>query len=250
MILIYKDSHFEIFRIKKLSQADAIITISQFSKEEIIELLGIDSGKIHVTPLGVDRAFTPGRKKINTLPNEYILFLGNLEPRKNPVTLLNAYRSLPPKIRKRFPLVIAGASGWHIKELKRVLQLFSRNEEPILTGYVPQKNLPDLYRGATLFVYPSLYEGFGLPVLEAMASGIPVITSDSTSLPEVTGDAGVLVNSWDMNHLKEAIIELLRDEKTRQELAGKGIARAKHFSWNRCARQTLSVYENILDKRE
>jgi len=242
--------YFEKFCLKKLSQADAIITISEFSKKEIIELLGVAPTKIHVTPLGVSRSFTPGKTQMASLPKKYVLFLGNLEPRKNLVTLLNAYRSLPQKLRERFPLVIAGASGWHTKELKRGLQLFSRNEKPILTGYIPQKNLPDLYRGASLFVYPSLYEGFGLPVLEAMASGVPIITSDSTSLPEVVGDAGVFVNPYDVDHLKDTMMELLKDDKARRELAEKGVARAKLFSWDKCARETLSVYEKILGKSE
>jgi glycosyltransferase involved in cell wall biosynthesis len=240
--------HFEKFCLKKLSQVEAIITISEFSRREILNLLNIDPTKIHVTPLGIDQSFHPGRDRFEGLPDQYILFLGNLEPRKNLPRLITAYQSLSRNLRERFPLVIAGAPGWHTHELKKALRLFQKGERPILTGYVSQGVLPDLYRGASLFVYPSLYEGFGLPVLEAMASGVPIITSDSTSLPEVVGDAGVLVNPCDVDHLKEAMMELLKNEKGRQEMAEKGIARAKLFSWEKCARQTLSVYEEVLRK--
>jgi alpha-1,3-rhamnosyl/mannosyltransferase len=242
--------YLERYFLKRISNVDAVITISEFSKKEITSLLGIRPDKIYVTPLGADRTFSPGKKEVKGLPNEYILSLGNLEPRKNLVTLLDAYRSLPKKLRERFPLVIAGASGWHTEALKKALQLFPGREKPILTGYVPKKLLPDLYRGASLFVYPSLYEGFGLPVIEAMACGVPVLASNAASLPEVVGDAGVLVGPRDVNHLKEAMKELLEDEKARRALAEKGIARAKLFSWDKCARQTLSVYERSLGMRE
>jgi alpha-1,3-rhamnosyl/mannosyltransferase len=241
--------HLEKFCLKKLSQVEAIITISEFSRNEILNLLNIDRTQIYVTPLGVDQSFHPGRDRLEGLPKQYILFLGNLEPRKNLPRLITAYQSLPQPLRKRYPLVIAGASGWHTHELKKALRLFQKGEEPILTGYVSQGVLPDLYRGASLFVYPSLYEGFGLPVLEAMACGVPVITSDSTSLPEVVGDVGVLVNPYDVDHLKEAIRQVLEDEKKRQEMIEKGIVRAKLFSWDKCARQTLAVYEKVLNKR-
>lgn len=240
--------HFEKFCLKKISQVEAIITISEFSRKEILNLLNIDPTQIHVTPLGVDQSFHPGKDRLEGLPNQYILFLGNLEFRKNLPRLITAYQSLPQPLRKRYSLVIAGVSGSHTHELKKALRLFQKGERPILTGYVSQGLLPDLYKGASLFVYPSLYEGFGLPVLEAMASGVPVITSDSTSLPEVVGDAGVLVNPNDVNHLKEAMMELLEDEKKRKEMIDKGIARAKLFSWDKCARQTLSVYEKVLSK--
>jgi len=241
--------YLEKYCLKRLCDIEAIITVSEFSKKEIMNLLNIDGTKIHVTPLGIDQSFHPGRDRFEGLPDQYILFLGNLEPRKNLPSLINAYQSLPQPLRRRYPLVIAGASGWHTHELKKALRLFQKGERPILTGYISQGLLPDLYRGALLFVYPSFYEGFGLPVLEAMASGVPVITSGSTSLPEVVGDAGILLNPCDPDHLKEAMMELLEDEKKRREMAEKGIARAKLFSWGKCARQTLSVYEKVLNKR-
>ena len=241
--------YFGKYCLKQLSRAEAIITISEFSKKEIMNLLNVDPAKIYVTPLGVDQSFSPGKKRMQGLPDQYILFLGNLEPRKNLPRLIAAHRSLPQLLRKRYPLVIAGAKGWDTKEVKKNLAFFQSDEKPIFTGYIPQGLLPDLYRGASLFVYPSLYEGFGLPALEAMASGVPVIASSSTSLPEVVGDAGILVNPYDVDHLKEAMMELLEDEKKRGEMVKKGIARASLFSWEKCAQETLSVYEEVLSKR-
>lgn len=240
--------YFGKYCLQQLTKVDAIITISEFIKKEIISLLGINPAKIYVTPLGVDHSFTPGGKVMKELPNKYILFLGNLEPRKNLLTLLNAYRSIPGNLRDRYPLVIAGASGWHTKELKKTLRLFQSDEKPILTGYVPQKLLPSLYRGASLFVYPSFYEGFGLPIIEAMASGVPVITSNISSFPEVVGDAGLLVNPYDADELKEAMIKVLEDPKIRKELSEKGMERAKLFSWEKCASGTLTVYQKVLDE--
>jgi alpha-1,3-rhamnosyl/mannosyltransferase len=238
--------HFERYCLKQLSRVEAIITISEFSKKEIVSLLGTSPAKIHVTYLGVDKRFVPGGKGMEGLPKEYVLFLGNLEPRKNLVTLLQAYQSLPGNLRKRYPLVIAGASGWHTQELKKALHLIQDQEKPILMGYVPQKLLPDLYGGASLFVYPSLYEGFGLPALEAMACGVPVVASNTTSLPEVVGEAGIPTNPYDPDELRDAMGKLLENPDIRKEMSEKGLDRAKKFSWNRCALETVSVYEKVL----
>jgi alpha-1,3-rhamnosyl/mannosyltransferase len=242
--------YFERYCIKQLPKVDAIITISEFSKKEIIDLLGIPSEKIFMTPLGVRQDCTPLVKQMEKLPQEYILFLGNLEPRKNLATLLEAYRSLPKKLKDRHPLVIAGASGWETHELKKALHLFKMEESPILPGYIPQKFLPNLYRGASVFVYPSFYEGFGLPVIEAMACGIPVIASKTSSFPEIVDGAGILINPYDPNELKEAIMQALEDSQIRRELSEKGLKRAKLFSWKKCASETLTIYEKILGVRK
>ena len=241
--------YFEKYCLKKLSQVDAIITISEFSKKEIIELLGIDAKKIYVTYPGVDRKFMPEGERMKGLPNKYILFVGTLEPRKNLPTLLNAYRSLPKDLQEKYPLVISGAFGWYTDEFKKALRLLKGREKPILTGYVNQDDLPGLYRGASLFVYPSYYEGFGLPVIEAMASGVPVVTSNTTSLPEVVGETGLLVSPYDADALREAMIELIENEGLKRELLEKGITRAKQFSWKKCASETIEVYEKVLSTR-
>jgi alpha-1,3-rhamnosyl/mannosyltransferase len=238
--------YFERYCLKKLPQVDAIITISEFSKKEIIDLLGLPPDKITVTLLGVDRIFTPGRQRVPGLPERYILSLGNLEPRKNLPALINAYASLPGALQERYPLVIAGAKAWHHHELNRTLSSLEQKGKIILTGYIPQELLPPLYRNASLFVYPSLYEGFGLPVLEAMASGVPVITSNTTSLPEVVADAGLLVNPLSIDALREGMSRLLADDTLRKDISGKGLERARLFSWEKCSRETLGVYEKVL----
>jgi glycosyltransferase involved in cell wall biosynthesis len=238
--------HLEKYCLKQLSKANAIITISEFSKKEIIHLLNIDPTKIHITYPGVNSDFSPEGKRMERLPDRYILFLGNLEPRKNLPVLLTAYQSLPRNLRDRNSLVLAGTRAWQTNKLEKKIHLLQKDEKIILTGYVPQAMLPNLYRGASLFVYPSFYEGFGLPVLEAMASGVPVITSKTTSLPEVVGDAGVLVNPYDADELKEAMIKVLEDPKIRREMSEKGPERAKLFSWEKCAKETIEVYKKVL----
>jgi len=238
--------YFERYCLKKLPQADAILTISEFSKREIMGLLNLPPDKITVTLLGVDRIFTPGRQRVPGLPERYILSLGNLEPRKNLPVLVHAYASLPGDLQERYPLVIAGAKAWHHHELNSTLSSLERKGKIILTGYIPQGVLPNLYKNASLFVYPSLYEGFGLPVLEAMASGVPVITSNTTSLPEVVGDAGLLVDPQNVDALREGISRLLVDDTLRRDISGKGLERARLFSWEKCSRETLAVYERVI----
>ena len=241
--------YFEKYCLKKVSQMEAVITISAFSKDEMLNLLNVDRAKIYVTPLGVGRSFMPNGKRMQGLPDQYILFLGNLEPRKNLQSLLTAYRSLPRNLRDRYPLVIAGAKAWPTNKLGKAFCSPQKDEKIVFTGYVPQVLLPDLYRGASLFVYPSLYEGFGLPVIEAMACGVPVLASNTTSLPEVVGDAGMLVNPYNVDELREGMIKLLEDEKMRIEMSDRGLERAKLFSWEKCAKETLAVYEKVLGER-
>ena len=238
--------YFEKYCLKRLPQIDAIITISEFSKKEIINLLNISSDKIYVTPLGVDRAFTPGNQRMPGIPERYILSLGNIEPRKNLPVLVTAYTSLPRNLRERYPLVIAGAKGWHNNGLNKTLHSLQKKESIILTGYIPQELLPHLYRNASLFVYPSLYEGFGLPVIEAMACGVPVLASNTTSLPEVVGKAGLLVDPNNVDDVREGMLRLLTDKKIRDEMSEKGLERARLFSWEKCSRETLAVYERVL----
>ena len=238
--------YFKKYFFKQLPQAQAIITVSEFSKNEILDLLDIKSERVYVTALGVDRSFNPGKSQLKGFSPQYVLFLGNLEPRKNLKTLLAAYQSLPREIQNRNPLVIAGAEAWGTRDVKRGCRNFDETGKVILTGYFPQKSLPDLYRGASLFVYPSFYEGFGLPVLEAMASGVPVIASNAASLPEVVGDAGIVVNPYDADELREAMVRILDSETMRKELMEKGLARAEHFSWEKCAKETLAIYKKVL----
>ena len=176
--------------------------------------------------------------------NSYILFVGTIEPRKNVVRLIEAYSKLPEDITNQYNLVIAGQRGLgfedvflEISNLK--LEIKSRVK---LLNYVPEEKLPILYKRASLFVYPSLYEGFGLPVLEAMASGVPVVTSNISSMPEVVGEAGLLVNPYSVAEITDAIMEIVRDNAKASQISIAGMRRAAKFNWEDAAKRMLAVY--------
>jgi alpha-1,3-rhamnosyl/mannosyltransferase len=177
---------------------------------------------------------------------QYILSVGTLEPRKNLTTAIKAYARLPETIRQDMPFVIAGMKGWRTDGLdKEVAALIEKGQIRRL-GYVPDEALPALYSGARAFVYPSLYEGFGLPPLEAMACGTPVIVSNRSSLPEVVGDAGLKVEALDVDGLAGAMNQVIEDDVLRASLRQRGMERAKGFSWRRCAEETLAVYRKVV----
>ena len=232
-------------------RAERIIAISYASKRDVIRLLGIPAESIAVTHLGVDLAvFTPAAAEAQPgdlaarygVHRPYLLYVGKLEPRKNLPALIEAFAS----IASGFPnhqLVIAGNPGWDNQAMWEAVARVSLSERIRLTGFVAEADLPALYAGADLFVYPSSYEGFGFPVLEAMACGTPVITSNVSSLPEVAGDAGLLVNPLDVGELAEAMRRVLTEEGLRQEMRSLGLERAQQFTWEGAARCTLQVYE-------
>jgi alpha-1,3-rhamnosyl/mannosyltransferase len=161
--------------------------------------------------------------------------------------VVNAFSRLPALLRKNFPLVLVGMKGLQANSLTKQILKMVQNHEVIIPGYVAQDDLPKIYSGGRLFVYPSIYEGFGLPPLEAMACGIPVLTSNSSSLPEVTGDAGILIDPQDVEGWSKWINALLEDNNMGEKYRQLGIQRAQLFSWERCAQQTLSAYERALD---
>jgi alpha-1,3-rhamnosyl/mannosyltransferase len=176
----------------------------------------------------------------------YLLAVSTLEPRKNLSAVLAAFAQLPQKTRQQYPLVIVGMRGWGEGLVSAGLRQMIANGEVRLTGYVPQADLPILYAGARLFVYPSLYEGFGLPPLEAMACGVPVIVSDRASLPEVVGNAGIMVDPLDDRHLAQRMLELIEDDARHRSLSLAGRQRAQKFGWRHCAEQTMAVYAKVL----
>lgn len=241
--------HHKLLLPSILKRADAVITDSYNSKQDIIRYYGIAEEKIKVIHLGVDEAYRPVSEKskfIDTIGGPYILNVGTLEPRKNLITLLRAFKlakaeGIPHK------LVVAGLKGWGDTKIKR--EINGVESDIILAGYLPQGELPGLYSFADLFVYPSIYEGFGLPPLEAMACGTPVITSNVSSLPEVVGDAAVTVEPRDEKKLSEMILKVLDDRELIESLKSKGLERARLFSWERTARETLKVYESIMNKQ-
>jgi glycosyltransferase involved in cell wall biosynthesis len=232
-------------------QADMVITPSEATKADIVRHLQIDPQRIAVIPWGCDERFQPGGdpehfaavQQRYRLPAQYLLFVGTLEPRKNLTTLLHAYAML----RAEWPgedlkLVVAGRTGWLYTDIFDTVKRLALDEEVIFTGFVDDEDLPDLYRGAQLFVFPSLYEGFGLPILEAMASGVPVITSATASMPEVAGDAAILVDPHDSEAIAEGMAQVLAEDRLRQTMIQKGLVRARRFTWDTVAQHTLEVY--------
>lgn len=243
---------------RTLETASAILVDSHFIADEISARLGMPQAKVHVVPLGVDAAFRP-RARAELAPvlakysldgRGYLLAVATQEPRKNLVRLARSYSALPAALRARYPLVIAGASGWHSAELDRVLTPLEASGELRRLGYIAGNELPLLYAGAHAFAFPSLYEGFGLPVLEAMASGVPILTSNVSSLPELVRDANgefaLTINPLDETALRDGLERLLEDSGWRRDAAARGIAHARAFTWARCVDQTVTVYRKVL----
>jgi len=236
-----------------IARADALITISQYSRQELIERMGVAEERVVVTRLAADsrcvRVEDPERislvRKRYCLPEHFVLFVGSLEPRKNVGRLLQAYAQLPISLQDDIHLVIAGGVGWLNDDIHPTVLQLGMKDRVHFIGYVEENDLPVVYSLATVFAYPSHYEGFGLPVLEAMQCGAPVLTSNVSSLPEVAGDAAVLVTPTEVEDIAHGLKRLLDHADLRAELRIRGYQRAREFSWERCARETLAVYRNL-----
>jgi glycosyltransferase involved in cell wall biosynthesis len=231
--------------------ATHLVADSSATKRDLIKRYGTDPDKITVVYPGYDdTVFRPVRdekaieeiKAKYDIAGDYILFVGTLQPRKNLIRLIGAYWKLEVG---NWKLVIAGKKGWLYREIFQQVEKLGLEGKVVFTGYVPEGDLPALLSGARLFVFPSLYEGFGLPVLEALACGTPVVCSNVSSLPEVAGDAAVLVDPLDVEGLAAALERVLGDEELRAELIERGFEQARRFSWERCARETVKVLENV-----
>ena len=236
-----------------LARADAVITVSDFTRRDAERIYDVPPEKLHVIPEGVEPRFQPIEAAATLadvraryrLPERFVLFVGTLEPRKNLVTLLEAYAAL--RRQGDTPgLVVAGGKGWLYDEFFDKLRALGLDGAVTLTGYVPDDDLPALINCAEVFAFPSIFEGFGLPPLEAMACGVPVVCSDASSLPEVVGEAGLLLPPKDVAAWTEALGRVLRDSALRARLRAQGLARARQFTWEAAARQTLAVYERVL----
>jgi glycosyltransferase involved in cell wall biosynthesis len=231
------------------SRAAKIMTDSAHTKRDVMELLQVAGEKIEVVYPGLSQEFHPlpeselaAFRQRQGLPDEFILFVGTLEPRKNLDLLIQAYALLGARRLNDWPLVIAGAKGWMFEQIFAEVERNGLADKVIFPGYVALEDLPHWYGAATVFVYPSLYEGFGLPPLEAMACGTPVIVSDASSLPEVVGDAGARVDPQRAEDLADTLAEVLQSKAKQEQMASAGLRQAASFTWDRAADQIARIY--------
>ncbi len=237
---------------RDVHRADRVIAVSRQTARDIVEFLKVDPRKIKVIYHGVDSQFRPDvplgfisavRNKYGLGTSPYILWVGTIEPRKNLQALIKSYGQLKT-FHREYSLVLGGGWGWKYEEIFPLIR--SLGETVKVTGYLSREDLIALYAGAYLFVYPSLYEGFGMPLLEAMSSGVPVIASNTSCIPEVVGEAGILVNPLDVLQMAGAITRVLSDKALHASLREKGMERAKSFTWDRAAQETLVLYREII----
>ncbi|MBI2888042.1 MAG: glycosyltransferase family 4 protein [Chloroflexi bacterium] len=235
-----------------LGHVDAVITVSQHARADLLRFLPATAGRIHVAPDGVSERFAPVPQAVAQqvasrygCDGPFILSLGAQQARKNLPRLLEAFARLHHQL-PAYWLAIAGPSLWAHEDLGDVVRRLGLGDAVRLLGYVPEEELPALYSAASLFVFPSLYEGFGLPVLEAMACGTPVVCSSASSLPEVAGDAALLVDPASVQDMAAAMAHVLTDPDLRAGMRAGGLARARQFTWQRTARETVAVYRSVL----
>ena len=257
-LLKYRTEHprervwfFDLFFKRRIQYAAHIITISEFMRKEIINTLGIDENLITAIPLAHDPFFYPRQEKeinnalaVHNFPRDYILFVGTLEPRKNISLVIRALSMTNSEI----PLILVGWSGWGDKTWWRDITDLGLEKRVYTADYLDEETLACLYSGARALVYPSLYEGFGLPVLEAMACGCPVLCSNTSSLPEVAGTAALFVEHDDPDYLARKIDRIIQDSEGRNVLVEKGLQRAALFSWEKTATKTLDVFKQVYEE--
>lgn len=249
--------HFVLAPRRFFRRAERIFSVSSSTRDDLHTRYGIPMEKIIVVPSGIDPVFREydrndpkmlAVKEKYHLPFQFILSLGTFEPRKNQIAIVQAFEALKrtrhPKLSKVY-LVLAGISGWKEREVMHAIEHSPFRGNIILPGFIDAEDKPAFYNLASAFVYPSLYEGFGFPALEALASGAPVITSNATSLPEVVGDAGLLVDPHRPDDLFRALEAVLLDRKLADRLREKGLERAKEFSWDRAAERVLASFQKI-----
>jgi glycosyltransferase involved in cell wall biosynthesis len=234
-------------------RADAVVTVSEHTRQDVIRLLNARPGRVFAVPNGVDSDFRPIAdaervarfRRDQGLPERFVLFVGTIEPRKNLIRLVEAFHR--GKIGSTgVKLVLGGGVGWRYSGLLRRVEELGLGDEVLLPGFISRDQLPWWYNAAEVFVFPSRYEGFGLPPLEAMACGTPVIASTASSLPEVVGDAGLLVGPDDVEGLAEAMLRMLSNDDLRADFRRRSLARAATFSWRRTAAETARVYRAVL----
>lgn len=242
-------------RFKRINKVDGILTNSEATKRDIVNHLKIHPDKVFVTHLGADDRFYPmervevepvlRRYKLN---KPFILFVGTLEPRKNVETLIRAFNELKTEHWIPHKLVLVGQKGWLYKNIFKAIESSPFKSSILYLDYVADEDVPALMNGADVFAYPSFYEGFGLPVLEAMQCGCPVVTSNVSSLPEVGGKACLYVHPESADELSEKLLAVIQNKALQNEISEKGIERAKEFSWEKCAGKTLQAYQMVIGR--
>jgi Glycosyltransferase len=242
--------------IRRSAQSAAhIITDSEYSRNDILTTYSLPPDRVTATPLAASSRFRPVgdsselervRKKYG-ISGDYILTVGSIQPRKNMPRLIRAYAQLcrEAKLESIPKLIVAGKRAWLFDDTLDAAENSAVRDQILFVGYVPEEDLPALYTAAKCFVYPSYFEGFGIPTLEAMRCGTPTITSDRTCFPEIIGDAGLMVDPFDERAILEVLVRVLGDEKLRKELSEKGTKRASLYDWKETARQTLKVYDRV-----
>lgn len=238
------------FAVRK---ARKVITVSEATKQDLITHYAIPSDKIEIIYLAADENFRPmpydlvqpTLDKLGLIYKKYILFVGTLQPRKNIVRLVDAFIKLKKEHRIEEKLVLTGGKGWLWKPIVKKIQEAGLAADLVHLGYANASHLPALYNGAVLLTLPALYEGFGLPPLEAMQCGTPVVVSNISSLPEVVGEAGKLVDPKSVESIVEGLLEVLSNEKLREEMGEKGLMQAAKFSWEETGRKTLALFESL-----
>ncbi|MDH0156404.1 glycosyltransferase family 4 protein [Stutzerimonas stutzeri] len=236
-----------------LNRADMLLTVSELVRRELIYDYGVNPDRVRAIHLGVDECFHPRApsdtqetlSRHGLLHGSYLLFVGTLEPRKGVDLLLDAWRALPSSMRDEFPLVLAGSPGWKNQKMMRAITELEATAGLRWLQYVPANDLPHIYAGAAVFAYPSLYEGFGLPVLEAMASGVPVVCTAGTSMAEFAGTAPLLFERGCLDALTDALRQLLESNDLRRLRSTLGVERAGELTWRRFAENTAQAYRTI-----
>ncbi|MFS0555802.1 glycosyltransferase family 4 protein [Brevibacillus sp. 179-C9.3 HS] len=236
-----------------VNEANRVIADSSQTKQDIMKLLHVPEEKIDVVYLAADPMFKPMSpleceyvRERYVLPGKYVLYVGTIEPRKNLMTLIRAFDKMKKRGHIEEKLVIVGAKGWKFSPIFELMKECQLENDVIFLGYVNDEDLVSIYNGATSLVLPSVYEGFGLPLLEAMQCGIPVLGSNVSSIPEVIGDAGILVEPMDIDSWVDSIENVVSDKQLHQRLVSKSLERAAQFSWNKVAEQTIEVYNKTL----
>jgi alpha-1,3-rhamnosyl/mannosyltransferase len=233
-----------------LKGCDGLIAISAHTRKDAVEILGIPEDRIRVIYPGVAEAFfdvareqAAGTRTRYALDSPYLLFVGCIEPRKNVPAMIQAYQQLPESLRSEVHLVIAGPFGWASEGVRKMLAAAHGTVRYL--GYVPERDLPGLFRGAAALVYPSQYEGFGLPPAQAMAAGVPVIASDCSCLPEVVGGAGLFVPPRSVDALSDAMEKVLTQPELAESLSAHGKSRAGAYHWSKCAAESLEFFKEL-----